>query len=100
VPSLKKVITLAAGLNTLKSLIAANSTKVSMQLTWLRWRVFSGGPVAIGNLSMAAITDGDQWDVDTGTTEQAQGTDRIDATQIAFWPTNNGDKIFIDARSA
>lgn len=99
-PEVRKVFTLAAGLNSLKTMLASVSTDIAMMGTYLRWRVVSGGPVAKGDSAMAAVTDGDAFDVGEGDTEHSYGTDRNDFTKIYFYPTSAGDKIFIEARSA
>jgi len=102
-PEVRKIFTLDGTTQSLKTFLAAQSTGITgiaMQLTYLRWRVKLGGPVAKGNSAMAALTDGDSFALDEGDTEAAYGTDRIDATQIYFRGTANGDKVFIECRSA
>jgi len=100
-PEVRKVFTLAANNNQLSLMLAAVSTKIGMNLTWLRWKVVSGGPVAKGDSAMAALADGDsRATTDDPAPEQAFGTDRIDATLVYFRPTAGGDKIFVEARSA
>jgi hypothetical protein len=100
-PEVRDVFTLAAGNNSLKNILAAASADISMQGTWLRWRVIGPGDIAKGDVTMTALTDGDTKSVGEGDTEQAYGTDRIDFTLIYFRPTTGGvDKIFIEARSA
>jgi hypothetical protein len=96
----RKIFTLAAGNNSLKTMLASVSTDIAMQGTWLRWRVVGPGQVAKGDASMAALTDGDVKDVGDGDTEQAYGSDRIDFTKVNYRPTTVGDQIFVEARSA
>jgi hypothetical protein len=102
-PELRKILTLTGNNDSLKTFLAANSvgiTGLSMNLTYLHWRVKSGGPVAKGDSTMASLADGDSYDLDEGDTEAAYGTDRIDATKIYFRGTSAGDKVYIEARSA
>lgn len=90
---LSKVWTLSAGLNSLAVFIAANAPGMHMRLRELSYRVQSGGPVARGGSSMAALTDGDQYDVREGVTER-----RVDATTIYFYAAA-GDKLSITCRN-
>lgn len=100
-PEVRKVFTLSAGNNSLKTMLASVSTDITMLGTWLKWRVVGPGQVAKGDSSMAALTDGDIKDVGDGDTEQGYGTDRIEFTKVYFRPTTGGvDQIFIEARSA
>lgn len=102
-PEVRKVFTLVTGLNRLSTLLASVSsgiTGIGMNLTHLKWTTITGGPISKGNGSMAAVADGDPYAINTGNSEEATATDRIDATQVYFFPTNNGDKLYIEARSA
>src|ERR1700730_10972256 len=99
-PEVRKVFTLTTGLNSLKTMLTSVSsgiTGISMQLTFLQWRTKSGGPIAKGNSAMATVADGDSYNLDEGDSEHGYGTDRIDGTLVYFMPTNNGDKIYIEA---
>jgi hypothetical protein len=99
-PEVRKVFTLAAGNNSLKTMVASVSTDITMLGTWLRWRVVGPGQVAKGDSTMAALTDGDVFDVGDSNSEPADSTDRIDFTKIYFRPTSANDQIFVEARSA
>jgi hypothetical protein len=80
-------------------MLAGVSTSIQMLLTELSWKVVSGGPVAIGDSAMAAVTDGDVRDVEQGTSSEEPSTNRIYATQIYFRPTAPVDVIHVVARS-
>lgn len=99
-PEVKKVFTLAAGNNRLSTMLAAVSTDIGMLLTHLRWRTLTGGPIAMGDADMAAITDGDAWAVGEGPQDDVGlPGNMIEATKIYFRPTAANDKIYLEARS-
>lgn len=95
-----KVLTLAAGNNQLSALLIAAGVTSLLAFRELEIDVAAGGPVAIGDNSMAALTDGRALAAtDPPFREQAGAHENIDATQIYIRPTVAGDKISVVARS-
>lgn len=93
------VVTLAAGLNLLSTILTANQPNMSHGLAEYEVRVESGGPVARGSSSMAAITDGAQMLIGESAREVGVPGDPIDATVKGLWATSTGDKVYIKARA-
>lgn len=93
------VVTLAAGLNLLSTILTANQPNMIHALAEYEVRVESGGPVARGSSSMAAITDGAQMLIGDSAREEGHVADPVDATVKGLWATNTGDKVFIYARA-
>lgn len=79
-----------AGNVSLRTIILTLRTWFPLGVNW-SVAVVSGGPVARGISTMAAVTDGRQYNPDDGYT--AQQFD--DSTQIYFRPTNIGDVISV-----
>jgi hypothetical protein len=94
------VVSLAAGLNLLSTILLANAPNMIHALAEYYVRVESGGPVAYGSSTMAAITDGAQLLI-TDSSPPLNGSpgDPIDATKQGLWATNAGDKVYIYARA-
>lgn len=96
-PSARKVLSLSAGNNQLSAMLVAAGATITMGLTELTYKVESGGPVAVGDSSMAALADGSQLALGDSNTERATDRTLIDATQVYFRPTTPGDKISVIA---
>lgn len=94
------VVSLAAGLNLLTTILTAGAPNMVHSLAEYYVRVESGGPVAYGSSSMAAITDGAQLLItDSSPPLYGKPGDPIDAKDQGLWATNAGDKVYIYARA-
>ena len=100
VTSFRRTVTLAAGLNNCSTLVqtALGSTQLVGGVIELTHRVEAGGPVAKGDSTMAAITDGASYDVKEGDTERASMGNAIHLGAIYFFATNAGDKLYLQIR--
>lgn len=93
------VVSLTAGLNLLSTILTVNQPNMIHALAEYEVKVESGGPVARGSASMAAITDGAQMIVGDSAHETGVPGDPIDAPFKGLWATNTGDKVYIKARA-
>lgn len=93
------VVTLAAGLNVVSTILLANAPNMIHALAEYQVRVESGGPVGFGSSAMAAITDGASMLIGDSNRLEGHVADPIDATKQGLWATNTGDKVFIYARA-
>jgi hypothetical protein len=96
-----EVLTLAIGNQTLASLLATPYPGLNMAFQAFAWGVESGGPVAIAQKTMAAITDGQQKVAADPPDEGEQHAMRghTDGSKINFFATANGDKIWVRIRT-
>lgn len=84
------LVILAAGNNNLETdIIPVIAPGMSSKILELQWRAYSGGPVAKKSAPMTLITDGAQYNVGDATPRE----EHVNANQVNFFPTNNGDVI-------
>jgi hypothetical protein len=93
--TLSENFTLGAGNTSLSSLLRSILADFPYKVKY-SYTVESGGPVARGNSSMAAVTDGAQKAVGEGHGSEGY----VDSTKIYFRPTAAGvDVIHVEAES-
>lgn len=93
------VVSLAAGLNLLSTILTVNQPNMIHALAEYEVRVESGGPVARGSSAMAAVTDGAQMLIGDSAREEGHVGDPVEAPFKGLWATNTGDKVYIKARA-